>query len=610
MGLHSSLYCEAFFNLLRMKYHLATLEFINKGRLFVVDRLVRLNLSQDVSYLFIASVVGLAAGLGAVLFHEAIALVQDSLFVKLYRVLDEWPFQQYAIIVFPALGGLIVGVISYYSPPDALGHGVPDVIKSVIARGGYMKSSLAFFKTLVSAFSIGSGGAAGREGPIVQIGASLGSAVGQFFRMSSDQLRTLVAAGAAGGIAAIFNAPLGGVMFSLEIIIGGFSVRTFSPIVISAVLATAVSRSYLGDHPTFVPTDYALASNYELFFYLLLGLMCGVVSVWFNRVLFATEDFLQRFRKIPRMVQPALGGIVVGLVLFWLPGIAGFSYAVNNDAILGRADIFVLAAVVLLKPIVVGITLGSGGSGGVLAPALKMGAAFGGLAGLLFHSLFPEYTAGSGAYALVGMGALLAGTMHAPLTAIIMIFEISDTYEVILPIMFAAVSASVVARMIMRDSVYTHPLRRQGIEIGYGINLSIIHTIEARSLLTKKFASVKRTSPVNVLVRLVEENDQSVFPVVDGKNVIVGLVRFQELRALLRDSSTHEFILAEDVMMKNFPLINKRDTLDKVLKQFELADVDAMPVVADGEGKELVGLIRHEDVLRRYRKEILLRSEH
>jgi chloride channel protein, CIC family len=591
-----------------MNSYAALVERIDKARLAIVDRLVKLDLSQDLLFLFLASLVGISSGYGAVLFHEAIRLVTELLFVHLHSLYAEQGWSMYVVALYPAVGGLAAGIIAQFAPPDAKGHGVPDVIKAVIARGGYMRSSLAVFKTLISAFSIGSGGGAGREGPIVQIGAVLGSAVGRFFRMSSDQLRTLVASGAAGGIAAIFNAPLGGVMFALEIIMGGFSVRTFSPIVVSAVLATAVSRSYLGDHPTFVASNYHLVSNYELFFYLLLGMMSGVVSVWFVKVMFRTEHLCKKLKRFPRVLRPAIGGLVVGIVLIWLPSIAGFSYSVNNQAILGQAELAVLIAVLVLKPIVVGVTLGSGGSGGVFAPALKAGAAFGGLVGILLHFLFPEETAASGAYALVGMGALVAGTMHAPMTAIIMIFEVSDTYQVILPIMFAAVSSTVVARLLMKGSIYTIPLEREGIEIGYGINLSIIHSIDVASIVRRKFVRVRRATPLRELMKLVTQHDQSVYPVVGDDNALLGIVRFQELREVMREPLALDVILVEDIMMRNIPTFQEHESLDKVLKSFELTDIDTIPVVADPQTRILVGIVRHEDVLRRYRKEILLRS--
>jgi CIC family chloride channel protein len=513
------------------------------------------------------------------------------------------------VMLYPAIGGLLVGIIALYASPEAKGHGVPEVIKAVIARGGYMKSSLVISKTVTSALSIGSGGGAGREGPIVQIGASVGSAVGQFFKLSSEQLRTLVACGSAGGIAAIFNAPLGGVMFALEIIIGEFSVRTFSPIVVSAVLATAVSRSILGDHPTFVATDYALVSNYELAFYLALGMMSGVVAVWFTRTIFWIEDWFKTVKRIPRVLLPAFGGLGVGMMLIWLPSIAGFSYEINNQAILGQANVLVLIAIFLLKPVSVGLTLGSGGSGGVFAPALKAGAAFGGVVGFILHWLFPEETASSGAYALVGMGAMVAGTMHAPLTAIIMVFEISDTYQVILPIMFAAVSSAVVSRLFMKQSIYTYPLEKEGIEIGYGINLSIVHRVNVAALVRKKFVKFDRAATISELLKAVEEKDQTVFPVVSDKEAFLGLIRFQDLRPVHSDPSAHNNIKAEDIMIKNVPSLIEQDTLDRVLKTFELIDIDALPVVSDNRSKKLIGIVRHEDALRRYRKEILLRSE-
>jgi CIC family chloride channel protein len=478
-------------------------------------------------------------------------------------------------------------------------------MKAVIARGGVLHGATALWTTITSALSIGSGGGAGREGPIVLIGASVGSAIGQVFRMSQDQVRTLTACGAAGGIAAIFNAPIGGVMFALEIILGDFSVRRFSPIVVSAVIATAISRSVLGDHPTFVASEYHLVSNGELGFYLALGLLAGIVSVWFVRTFFAVEGFCGRLTRLPAFLRPAVGGLGVGLMLVLLPQIAGFSYEVNNQAILGEAEPLTLLAVLLLKPVAAGLTLGSGGSGGVFAPALKAGVAFGGLVGFALNVTFPGMTASSGAYALVGMGAVLAGTMHAPLTAIVMIFELSGTYQVILPIMFAAVAATVVSRLLMPHSVYTLPLARQGIEIGYGISMSIVHHVRAADLMRRKFHTVRQATTVFDLLRLVESGHQTVFPVTDDQYRATGVVRFQDLRTVIPRTELHRTLVAEDIMVRDFDPILEDHTLDTVLRTFELTDADELPVLAAPDGR-VVGMLRYEDALRRYRREVLL----
>jgi CIC family chloride channel protein len=323
--------------------------------------------------------------------------------------------------------------------------------------------------------------------------------------------------------------------------------------------------------------------------------------------MFWTEGLFDRLRKLPRWLRPALGGLAVGIVLIWLPSIAGYTYAVNNQAILGQADPIVLLAILLLKPVVVGLTLGSGGSGGVFAPALKAGAAFGAIAGMLLHLAFPELTGSSGAYALVGMGAIVAGTMHAPLTAILMIFEVSDTYEVILPIMFAAVSSAVVSRLLMKNSIYTVPLERQGIEIGYGINISIVHRVTVEEIMRRAIVRIRRSTSIRDLVRLVEETDQAVFPVVTEGGTFLGVVRFQDLRTVLRSPDIHSTLIAEDIMVKNTPMLSPSDALDMTLKTFELGDFDMLPVI-DPTSREVIGMVDHEDALRRYRKEILLHS--
>ncbi len=571
--------------------------------------LVKFDLSQDLPFILLAVLVGLGAGYGAYLYHQAIEFVRIALFVDLNSLGGSSAFAPYLIMFFPAIGGLLVGIILHFVSPEARGHGVPDVIKAVIAKGGYIKSSLLLPKIATSALSIGSGGGAGREGPIVQIGATVGSAVGQFFRLSTDHVRTLVAAGSAGGIAAIFNAPIGGVMFALEVIIGEFSIRRFSPIVVSSVVATAVARSLLGNHPTFVSTHYQLVSNSELVFYVLLGLMAGVISVWFTRAVFWAEDLFAKIRRVPRILQPALGGLGVGVMLIWFPSLAGFSYDINNQAILGQADVLVLLAVFLLKPVATGLTLGSGGSGGVFAPALKAGAAFGGIVGVFLHWAFPQSTATSGAYALVGMGALLAGTMHAPLTAIIMLFEVSDTYQVILPIMFAAVASVTVAKIFLKQSIYTLPLEREGIEVAYGINLSIVHRFPITALVNHDSLTVVRTASIRHVLALFENHEQDILPVLDGNQGLIGIIRFQDCRPVYAQPHMQDTMVAEDIMTKNAPIVEEKESLDEVLKLFELVDVDTLPVVNDEAQRTYVGLIRHEDVLRRYRREVLMRSE-
>lgn len=567
--------------------------------------LLRINLRGDISFLVIASIVGVSAGLGAVVFRGSIDLVQEAMFDTLNMATSGAWWKQYLIPLLPAVGGLMVGLFTHYFSKESKGHGVPDVMNAVYTQEGRIKPMLAVTKTISSAISIGSGGAGGREGPIVQIGAAIGSALGQFFRLTTEQLRTLVGCGAAGGIAAIFNAPLGGMMFALEIIMGEFSLRTFSPIVVSSVLATAVSRSIIGSDPTFQSPVYYMVSNLELVFYFIMGVMAGFVSLWFTRTVYWCEDVFERWKGPPAYLKPAIGGLLIGVIIIWFPGISGFSYATINNAIAGNEELWVLCGVFLLKPLATGLTLGSGGSGGVFTPALKQGAMLGALVGIGFHYFFPDSVANFGAYALVGMGAVVAGTMHAPLTAMLILFEVTNSYQIILPIMICAITATFVAKSLLRESIYSLALERLGIRVGYGVNLNVIQNLQVKDVMEKKFPTVHEHIPLKKVVNMIERGRDMVFPVVTKEGQFLGIVSFQEVREVLTEPHAQQFLLVTDIMRPYVLTLEEDATLEEALKAFEAGDIDLIPVLDSSGSGALKGILRHESILNRYRKEIL-----
>jgi CIC family chloride channel protein len=579
--------------------------YLESLRLKLLQQFLRADLREDVSFLIVAAVVGVCAGLGAVVFLAAIDLVHDVMFNSLFALTGDFEWKKYLIPILPALGGLAVGLYTQRFSSEARGHGVPDVMKAVIAHGGRMRPALAVNKIVTSAISIGSGGGGGREGPIVQIGAAIGSALGQILRLSTERVRTLVGCGAAGGIAAIFNAPLGGMMFAMEIVMGEFTLRTFSPIVISSVLATAVSRSIIGNEPTFVSPVYDLSSNWELIFYLLLGVLAGYVSVWFTKTVYWCEDLFARWKSLPAYLKPMVGGFLTGIMIIWFPDLAGYSYTTINNAIAGNEEVLIILGVFLLKPLAAGLTLGSGGSGGVFTPALKSGAMLGALLGIGFNLVFPETVAGYGSYALVGMGAVVAGTMHAPLTAILMLFEITGNYQIILPIMFSAITATVISRSILKQSIYTLALERQGIRVGLGMNLNIIQNIHVEEVMEKKCTTVGEDYSLKKLVSMIERGRDMAFPVVAKDGRYVGVVTFQDVREVLSEAHAQQFLLVKDIMRENVLTLDEHATLEQALKAFEVGDVDLIPVISNDGRRSLKGVLRHENILSRYRKEML-----
>ncbi|HIL01651.1 MAG TPA: chloride channel protein, partial [Myxococcales bacterium] len=418
---------------------------------------------------------GLAGALGAVVFRLMIRSVQAGAWggaeglAEMFRsgllAEPEDPIevaQQLAWgwkIAVPAVGGLLVGPLIYFFAREARGHGVPEVMKAVALRGGIIRGRIVAVKALASSLSIGTGGSVGREGPIVQIGSAFGSSLGQWMGLNTMGIRTLVGCGAAAGISATFNAPIAGAIFAAEIIVGHFAVTQFTPIVISSVVATVASRFFLGNYPAFKVPDYQIVSPFELLPYLVTGVLAGLVAVAFIRTLSFTETAFERL-PMPEYLKAAVGGVLVGIIGLQLPQVFGVGYTTISLALAGTLSAVTMAALVATKIVATSITIGSGGSGGVFAPSLFLGAMLGGVVGTLVSQYFPGATASSGAYALVTMGAVVAATTHAPISAIIIIFELTQTIDIIPALMSACVVSSLVSQLLSRDSIYTSKLRR------------------------------------------------------------------------------------------------------------------------------------------------------
>ena len=364
-----------------------------------------------------ALIVGIGTGLGAVAFRFLIQGVEWVGYDWFPRITQQWG-NAYVVII-PAIGGLIVGPLIYFFAREAKGHGVPEVMAAVALQGGRIRPVVAIVKSLASSITIGSGGSVGREGPIVQIGSALGSALGQKLGLSDDRIRNLVACGAAGGIAATFNAPIAGVVFALEIILGEFSVRYFSSVVVSAVTASVIGRAVFGDIPAFnIPFEYGISSIWEFAFYPILGVAAALVGVAFVRLLYWSEDIFEKWKAVPEWLQPMIGGLLLGGIALAYPVITGISwermpqiynvgYDVIESALANQLTLGVVLVLLVLKMVATSLTLGSGGSGGVFAPGLFMGAMFGVAFELTVNKIFPRIAAPAGAYALVGMGGRL-----------------------------------------------------------------------------------------------------------------------------------------------------------------------------------------------------------
>jgi len=358
--------------------------------------------------IFLAIIIGAVSGLAAIgirfLINEISAFSFPGDKSLLQNIIDApW----YLKIIIPVLGGLIVGPLIYFLAPEAKGHGVAEVMEAILMKGGKIRPRVAVIKGFASAITIGTGGSVGREGPIIQIGSSLGSTVGQFFKVHTSRMKTLVGCGAAAGIAAAFNAPIAGALFAVEIILMDFAVTQFSPIVISSVMATIISQSYEGKFIEFQVPAYHYVSPNEFFFYVMLGVLCAVVSFLFIKFLYYSENFFNKKIKFPEYLKPVLGGVCIGLMALLFPEIMGMGYDSINLALHGNMFWSLALALIFLKIIATSVTLGSGGSGGVFAPSLFIGTVTGAFFGYFVHLYFPNITPSPAAYALVAMADLL-----------------------------------------------------------------------------------------------------------------------------------------------------------------------------------------------------------
>jgi CIC family chloride channel protein len=390
---------------------------IDKVRKTVRRRIHDLVFAEDTVLVSLAIIIGFLAGLGAWGFLELINFFRLS-----------WqPWGAYSgfvvgdittllIPLVPALGGLLLGPFGAIFPTEAKGHGVPEVMESVVRQGGILKPRTIFIRGIASAITIGTGGSAGREGPIAQIGSAIGSYVAQVFKLSSNNVRTLLGCGAAGGIAAAFNAPIAGALFALEIVLGDWHITTFTPVIMSSVIATVTSRYLHGGKATFDVPYYQLVNPVEIIFYIILGLLSGLVALLFIHSLDKSEHFFEEKVRVHPWLKPALGGFLVGVIGLAFPQIFSNGYEPMGLALMGNMAFWLMLSLVFMKILATSITLGSGGSGGIFAPALYIGAMLGGAFGTIINFLFPFMTAQPGAYALVGMGSLLAAAAHAPLT--------------------------------------------------------------------------------------------------------------------------------------------------------------------------------------------------
>jgi CIC family chloride channel protein len=548
--------------------------------------------------------VGVGAGVGAVIFRWLIQEFTSLFFDDLRPALSV--LGPAAVVPLPALGGLIYGPLIYFFAREAKGHGVPEVMLAVAQRGGRIRPAVAVVKSLASALCIGSGGSVGREGPIVQIGSALGSTLGQMLRMSDDRVRTLVACGAAGGIAATFNAPIAGVFFALEIILGEFTTRAFGVVVISSVTAAVIGRAAFGNVPSFPVPAYELVNTGEFALYALLALLSGVVGVVFTRTLYAFEDGFDAVR-MPEFLKPIPGGLMLGALGMFLPQVFGVGYPAMSQALDGDFGVGLLLGLVVAKILAVSLTIGSGGSGGVFAPSLFIGSMLGTAFGTVVNSVFPGFAAPAGAYGLVGMAAVFAGAARAPITAVIILFELTGDYRIILPLMGAVVLSTLVSEALSRDTIYTLKLRRRGVDLRAGRDVDLMRTVTVAQAMSADVPVAPAELSISEATAQLGQDGHRALLVVDQRGGLEGIVSLQDLERALLDNQPG--LTLGEIASRPVVTVSADESLSQAVHKMGVRDFGQLPVVAHSEPGRVIGMLRRADIVRAYSNAMVDRIE-
>ena len=571
-------------------------------------------LDADSSVMLVTSlIVGIGAGLGAVLFRRLIDWIHNFAYNDIAGILAEWyPLH---LIVIPALGGAIVGPLVYYFAREAKGHGVPEVMEALELRGGKIRPRVVVVKSLASSVCIASGGSVGREGPIAQIGSALGSLIGQLLKLSEDRVRTLVACGAAGGIAATFNAPIAGAVFALEVLLRRFGSVYFGAVVISAVTADVIAHYFEGDSRTFLTPEYTMQSPWELLLYTLMGFIAALAAVGFSRLLYFSEDIWGLIR-IPEPAKPLLGGILLGLLgiisyqIDGFPRVFGVGYETIENTLFSQLTLQVTFGLLLLKLVATTLTLGSGGSGGIFAPSLFMGAMLGASFGQIAHTIFPEIVAPSGAYALVGMAAFFGGAAHAPITAILILFEMTGDYQIILPLMLSTVLSTIVSRNLSPDSIYTLKLKRRGVELSQDTQaIDLMQGVTAEIAMNCETDAVSSDMSLIELMSTFSSTHYHALPVVQNETELVGLITINELDHVRSKGTLESKTIADILTINNPATILPHQPVWMALRHLEAQGEGCVPVVSESGKNILLGVLRRIDIIRAYNKAVTKRAQ-
>ncbi len=584
-----------------------------------------INLLVVGKWIFYSIVVGIIGGLGAVVFYVMLDYCKimfsevlgayippspagESLDLANVGVRPYW----WVLLLVPTLGGLVSGLLVYTFAPEAEGHGTDALINSFHRLRGTIRKRIPVVKAIASAITIGSGGSAGREGPIAQIGAGFGSFLGTVLNLSARDRRILVLAGAAAGVGSIFKAPLGGALFATEVLYREpeFEFEAIMPCIISSIVAYSVFASFFGWSPIFATPKFVFNHPIELFLYGLFGIVCAVVGIGYIKVFYVLRDKSSAI-TIPPHLKPAIGGFLLGCMACFLPHVLGTGYGWVQLAIHGKLAIWLMFILALAKILATSLTIGTGGSGGVFAPSLTIGAMLGGAFGQLCHTIFPDIVTQPTAFVLVGMGGFFAGVAKVPIASLIMVCEMAGSYGLLAPLMLVSAIAFLFTgskRSLYENQVNARldsPAHRGDFIIDVLENLSVKDAL----IHDKHVITIPESMPLKEIVSLVTNTTQSYFPIVNYKGTMVGIISMDDIRRILLDDQIYDLVIAGDMAITDIITVTLDEDLNEVMRKFTIKNLDALPVVSHDDSHKLISMITRREVLSAYNKELQQRKE-
>ncbi|GLI36519.1 chloride channel protein [Geobacter hydrogenophilus] len=577
----------------------------------VFSLLSRLRVSENTLMAVLAVGIGFVAGLCNYAFRSCIDFFRWLIIDNGGRLTgyspDTWDVNRLWAIAFPVIGAAFM-LPFFIRYKEDMAFGFPRFLERVNLRGGRLPLRLMFTRGISSALTIGSGGSAGQEGPIAQIGGTAGSVVGHLLGMPEERLKVLIGCGVSGGVAATFNAPLAGVFFAHEIVLlSSFELSSFTSIVISSGMATVVSRAMYGDIPAFDVPAYQLVHPLELALYAMLGIVCGCLAALFITGYGKARAFFDQLRVNP-LWKPLLGGFLAGCVGVLLPQVQGNGYGFIEKAVGNDAGWLLVTLLIVGKIVATCVTLGSGLPGGTFAPSLFIGSVTGMSFGFLANILFPLHTATPGAYALVGMGAFLASVTHAPMTGIFLLFEITGSYKVIIPIMLACAIGTAVARHFRKDGIDTADLAARGIDLRAGREQRVLARIPVRGVMMHDAEVLPESLTIRQFLRRAHTPRQHTFPLVNSGGGLTGVVTIHDFLGVAFEPDILDKVPLREMATADVITVTGNESLADALGKMELSPFDELPVVDPGPGGRVIGILSRREAIAAYNRAIVERT--